>query len=339
MKPNDKRSENTHTQNIRAEIVNYNNILKEKHQWLKYQDIIGLGILLLVISFFITSSILYIFGYISWWVCILLNTLIISIAHEIEHDLIHNLYFRNNRIIHNVMMLAVWVLRPSTANPWVRRKLHFEHHKHSGTPEDMEERIVANGSRWGLMRLFMTADLTLSVMKLAFELRHSHNKKQLVILSLKTFFPITLAAWVLWYCFLGIHIVNWIFILSGNPIVWSSTQMAYIHYLNMATVILIVPNILWSFCLHFITSNLHYYGDIKRNNLIQQTQVLNSLWFLPFNLFCVNFGSTHGIHHFVVDEPFYIRQLSARVAHRVMKENGVRFNDFGTFIRANRWSK
>lgn len=53
--------------------------------------------------------------------------------------------------------------------------------------------------------------------------------------------------------------------------------------------------------------------------------------------FCFNFGSSHGIHHFVVKEPFYIRQLTVPVAHEVMREMGVRFNDFGTFERANRF--
>jgi hypothetical protein len=41
--------------------------------------------------------------------------------------------------------------------------------------------------------------------------------------------------------------------------------------------------------------------------VIQQTQVLNPWWMLPFQLFCFNFGSTHAIHHFVVRDPFYIR--------------------------------
>ena len=68
-----------------------------------------------------------------------------------------------------------------------------------------------------------------------------------------------------------------------------------------------------------------------------QTQVLNAKRFLPFQLFCFNFGSTHGIHHFVVGEPFYIRQLTAADAHKVMRENGVLFNDLGTFARANRY--
>ncbi len=65
-------------------------------------------------------------------------------------------------------------------------------------------------------------------------------------------------------------------------------------------------------------------------NVIQQTQVLNPWWMWPLQAFCFNFGSTHGIHHFVVKEPFYIRQMTAKVAHKVMAEMGVRFNDFGT---------
>jgi hypothetical protein len=39
----------------------------------------------------------------------------------------------------------------------------------------------------------------------------------------------------------------------------------------------------------------------------------------------------------VVSETFYIRQLTASKAHKVMKEQGVRFNDLGAFGRANRY--
>jgi hypothetical protein len=82
---------------------------------------------------------------------------------------------------------------------------------------------------------------------------------------------------------------------------------------------------------------MHYYGDVELGNVMQQCQVLNSKWMWPLQAFCFNFGSTHGIHHFVVKEPFYIRQMTAPVAHKVMAEMGVRFNDFGTFGRANRF--
>jgi hypothetical protein len=61
-------------------------------------------------------------------------------------------------------------------------------------------------------------------------------------------------------------------------------------------------------------------------------------WLWPLQAFCFNFGSTHGIHHFVVKEPFYIRQMTCVVAHKVMAQMGVRFNDFATFRRANRFA-
>ena len=108
--------------------------------------------------------------------------------------------------------------------------------------------------------------------------------------------------------------------------------------LDILIVVWIGPNVLRSFCLHFVSSNMHYHGDVTPGDVIQQTQVLNPWWLLPFQAFCFNFGSTHAIHHFVVKEPFYIRQWTAPTAHRVMREMGVRFNDFGTFVRANRWS-
>lgn len=144
---------------------------------------------------------------------------------------------------------------------------------------------------------------------------------------------------VIWYSFLIFHGINSYFILTGNPIIWSETMMNTIYFINISVVIIVGPNMLLSFFLHFISSSLHYHGDNESGNVIQETQVLNPWWLYPINFFCFNFGSTHAIHHLVVNEPFYIRQLSASVAHKVMKDMGVRFNDFGSFSRANRWNK
>ena len=107
---------------------------------------------------------------------------------------------------------------------------------------------------------------------------------------------------------------------------------------NTVAVLIFAPNLLRSFSINFISSNMHYFGDIEDGNFVQQCQVLNSKWFIIPHLFCFNFGSTHGIHHFVVRDPFYIRQMTAKKAHEVMRANGVRFNDLGTFKRANRWT-
>ena len=91
-----------------------------------------------------------------------------------------------------------------------------------------------------------------------------------------------------------------------------------------------------TFCLHFISSNMHYYGDNEPGKITEQCQVLNVWWLWPLQAFCFNFGSTHAIHHFVVRDPFYIRQMTASRAHEVLRAHGVRFNDLGTFRRANR---
>jgi hypothetical protein len=47
--------------------------------------------------------------------------------------------------------------------------------------------------------------------------------------------------------------------------------------------------------------------------------------------------SSHAIHHFFVAQPFYLRELVRRDAHAAMRSHGVRFDDLGTFSRANRW--
>ena len=100
-------------------------------------------------------------------------------------------------------------------------------------------------------------------------------------------------------------------------------------------VVIIAPNFLRSACLNLVTSYMHYYGNVR--NLLQQTQVIKGWFMWPFNLFCFNFSGTHSIHHFVIQQPFYLRQMVAESAHKLMKENGVRFNDFSTFNQGNRF--
>src|SRR5262249_15127832 len=149
--------------------------------------------------------------------------------------------------------------------------------------------------------------------------------------------PLGLISWGLWYAFLGFHGASGIGSLMGRGIDWSALTVTRMHWVDLLVVTWVAPNVLRTFCLHFVTSNMHYFGDVESGNVLLQTQVLNPWWLLPAQLFCFNFGSTHAIHHFVVKEPFYLRQMTAPVAHAVMREMGVRFNDFGTFRRGNRY--
>ena len=125
-------------------------------------------------------------------------------------------------------------------------------------------------------------------------------------------------------------------VVVGCGVAGSGALATVLRVVSFLTVVWIGPNVLRVACLHFISSNMHYYGDVEDGNVVEQTQVLNRWWLVPIQLFCANFGSTHGIHHFVPNDPFYVRQLTAKTAHPAMRNNGVRFNDLGTFRRANR---
>ncbi|NUU34569.1 fatty acid desaturase [Pseudomonas sp. C2B4] len=313
--------------------------LRERYPILKHQDALGAGILAFALAGMIGSAALYMTGHLPWWACLLLNGFFASLTHELEHDLIHSMYFRKQRVPHNLMMGLVWLARPSTINPWIRRHLHLNHHKVSGTETDMEERAITNGEPWGIARLLMVGDNMMSSFIRLLRAKTRAQKISIIQRTLKVYAPLALVHWGAWYVFLGFHAINGVAHLLGMPIEWSAATLSVMQVIDIAAVVIIGPNVLRTFCLHFISSNMHYYGDVEPGNVMQQCQVLNPWWLWPLQAFCFNFGSTHGIHHFVVKEPFYIRQMTAPVAHKVMREMGVRFNDFGTFGRANRFER
>jgi fatty acid desaturase len=311
--------------------------LRQRYPILNHQDALGASILAFALAGMIGSATLYLTGHMAWWVCLLLNAFFASLTHELEHDLIHSMYFRKQRVPHNLMMGLVWLARPSTINPWIRRHLHLNHHKVSGSETDVEERAITNGEPWGIARLLMVGDNIMSAFIRMLRANTWALKFSIIKRTLKAYAPLALMHWGAWYVFLGFHAANGIASLMGAPIEWSATTLSVMQVIDIAAVVIIGPNVLRTFCLHFISSNMHYYGDVEPGNVIQQTQVLNAWWLWPLQAFCFNFGSTHGIHHFVVKEPFYIRQMTAPLAHKVMREMGVRFNDIGTFSRANRF--
>jgi len=315
---------------IRAVIRQRGDELKRAHPWLQHQNVIGMAILVFSVLGIVMTTWFYLLGLVSAWVCIPAVAMLTSLLHELEHDLIHKLYFKKNMFVHNLMLLIVWIFRPGTINPWVRRRLHFLHHKTSGTSADIEERGIGNGRHYGLVRLFIMFDTFIGNI-FAVLLEGPRGKKRNHILRIMIAnAPFAILCALTWYGFLLFHLIDII-----GTWEWPEQVLILMNYINDIVVVLVGPFYLRSFCLNFISSNMHYYGDVK--TVGQQTQVLNA-WFLwPFQLFCFNFGSTHGIHHFVIAEPFYIRQLTASAAHKVMQDQGVRFNDFGTFLRVNRY--
>ncbi|MCK5893047.1 MAG: fatty acid desaturase [Endozoicomonadaceae bacterium] len=308
--------------------------LRTQHPILQYQNLLGMSILVLSFLGMLGLGLLYFYEVIPVWICVISTAVFASFTHELEHDLIHKQYFRKNPFMHNFMMLMVWMLRPNTVNPWYRRSIHLLHHKTSGTEQDLEERLLGNGMGNKFLRFFVMADGLLGIL-----LRMGILKAEVKRFNLKEFltaaFPFATFHFLIWHVFLAYHCTFfWLAVLDVSVVapVWLEQVMVIINFM---TVVLIGPNVLRSFCLNFITSYMHYYGGVT--NILQQTQILKP-WFLwPMQLFCFNFGSTHAIHHFVVDQPFYIRSMLVNVAHKVMTENGVRYNDLTTFFSANRY--
>jgi fatty acid desaturase len=327
------------TARVRAAVAAAGDELRRRHRWLRHQDAIGLGILLMSVAGMGTCAWLYAQGVLPAWGCVPLVAVFASLIHELEHDLIHYMYFRNRPVMHNLMLAVGWLARPSTINPWIRRHIHLHHHKHSGTRTDVEERGITNGEPWGVRRLLMIGDGMLSVLFGALAKPDLGRGLRTVLRGLAAYFPVGWFHFAVWYWFLAFHAADGLGGLLGAPVAWSETTLARMQVVDFLTVVLVGPNVLRSFCLHFVSSNMHYYGDVEDRNIMQQTQVWNRWWLLPFHLFCFNFGSTHAIHHFYVKDPFYVRQWTARRAHAVMQEVGVRFNDFDTFYRANRYRR
>lgn len=322
---------------IKTAILAEGDRLRARYPILQHQDFLGFGLLLLCIASMAGLAALYLNHLMAWFIVIPLMAMVLSITHELEHDLIHSMYFRKNKFMHNLMMALVWLCRPSTINPWARRHLHLHHHLHSGTETDVEERSITNGMPFSLSRLWMMFDLNWGLKLRAMRLPASLRKRALTRIEAGNL-PLATAFWLAWHGYLLFWVAEGFARLAGVQLPWPQWLIHNLDAYNALAVLVLAPNLLRSFSINFISSNMHYYGDVEDGNFVQQCQVLNSKWFIVPHLFCFNFGSTHAIHHFVVRDPFYIRQLTARKAHAVMKANGVRFNDWGTFRRANRFA-
>ena len=342
-------SHQEHTSKIRREIAASYRELKEDYPILKKQNTIGLLIFTFAVVVSLFMGYLWYINVIPAWVLILVNAFVFGVLHELEHDLIHFMYFKNNKFVHNFMLAWIWILRPLTLNPWFRRTLHFHHHRFSGTLHDVEERGVTNGEKWSLKRLLFTPDLVLGnlfrVKVLFSDIKSEVDKGNLKLetankLKLYGIFgliPLTILSHVILYFFSIDLVLDFLATKFNTNFVFPEVIKSTLNWLNPFIYIVLLPNLLRQFCLHFITSNLHYFGDVEKGNVIEQTQILNVWWTYPFQVFCFFFGWTHAIHHFVVNETFYVRHITRKRAHKIMKENGVRFNDLGTFKRANRF--
>ena len=310
---------------IRATIRNEEMKLRQAHPWLRHQNLIGASLLLLSVSFFLLCSISYFRGIIPGWLCILLNAFFLSIGHEVEHDLIHQLYFSHQNFIRHFLLGLGWLTRITTINPWVRIRIHNYHHQHSGDPTDAEERLIGNGMEYrGIKRwLVMLGPWFAPIQARGLLKSGCPFGVGLMVFSLFPMVVLTTGFIIYW----GLLQVP-----SLENMLWGAGQLPLWNAIFIAWVI---PNLLRMFCLQFVSSSIHFFGDVS--GVCQQTQVFKAWYWLPLQIFCFNFGATHALHHIYPNQPFYIRQWLASRVYPVMLANGIRFNDIGTFRRNNRY--
>ncbi|KZN46390.1 fatty acid desaturase [Pseudoalteromonas luteoviolacea] len=303
--------------------------LRARYPILEKQNSIAMVSLLLSLCSFIGIATLYYFAVIPAWLSIILVAFITSIVHELEHDLLHKQYFSKRPLIHNFMMLIVWLMRPNTVNPWYRRKIHLHHHKVSGTSQDLEERLVGNGIQSPFLRAVVILDgllgLLINSKRFSKEIR---GFKFLQVFNAGA--PLATAYFAVLYGVIAYYALQ--FVMPFTLPAWGAELLAVAEFLM---VVLILPNMIRSASLNLITSSMHYYGGVT--NVLEQTHVITSRWFLPFQLFCFDFGRTHTIHHFVPNQPFYIRQLISKKIRPIMAQHGVRFDDLHSLKHANKY--
>jgi fatty acid desaturase len=344
---------------IRRAILDAGDDLRAAHPWLEpAQDAIGATLLLGALAANVAVALAFAKGALGWPATVITAALAQSILHELEHDLIHACYFakRWGAAAVNAALALVYAPRLSTINPWARRRLHLNHHNAAGTPPDMEERAITNGMAWDARRLLCTGDNLLAIaLRPAESMRElreyvrslpeadpSVNKEgwlkeraaAVVRNALFGYLPLGGLHYGLWYAFLADMALKAVGFNGGAGLLGASTGLLCRAVTTYAAAFG-ASNFLRTFCLHIVSSNIHYVG-IARGDVLNQTQVWTHPATWPAQLFCFCFGATHAIHHFVVRDPFYIRHLIAPRVLPVMKANGVRFNDFGTFGRANR---
>jgi fatty acid desaturase len=315
---------------ITAAIKEADRDLRRRWSLLQYQDAIGLGFFHVSTTVTVVSSVLYIQGVGPSWACLMVNAICLSLLREIEHDLIHNLYFARRPFIQNLLMLAVWPFLGNLPHPWYRRRIHLLHHRTSGHDEDLEERLIGNGMTFGPLKVLAMIEPGLASLFRQKELRQIpfYNGREF----LRALFPVAIFYVVTWYGWLVVHAAVIAGAAAGLPFLRQDDDV--LRSLDTVAVVFLLPNLIRQVSVQILSSSMHYFGDVESR--LQETYVLNAWWTLPLQIFACNFGSTHTIHHFVVTQPFYLRQLVARQAHAAFRKYGVRYNDTAAVLRGNR---
>jgi fatty acid desaturase len=309
--------------------------LRKTYPFLKHQDLIGAIIFTGSLSLVALFSYLYLIGYLSVILTIIFIAIPISFLHELEHDIIHNLYFKQYRWLQNIMFFFIWITKLH-GSPWYRRQLHLKHHLLSGQVNDAEERLIGLGLTPNYKRMAVSLH-PFGGLLVSDDISRDAKYLNQVTMKLKNA-PTALIFLFLTRTYLTYQILFIIYSYFNYDIHSIYGMNKFYPIIHALTICICLPNLFRQGCLVVMSNSCHYYGDIPLNTVYYQNQILDSWLVLPFQLFCCNFGATHIIHHYVVSQPFYIRHFTGRAIKDMMVKLGVRNNDFGILWRNNRYT-
>lgn len=285
-------------------------------------DLVAFGFWVLSFVGIAVAALLFLQLGLPWPLAVVAVAFCTATLHELEHDLIHELYFDDRPALRQLVLFSIW-LGKGSLDPWSRGRIHRFHHAVSGQDEDVEERLIGLGLPWGWRRALVTLSPVGSALLVpeiirAVRARAAEGGPRLDI-SAPVWWPIMRAANV---AIFGLPALLLILALAGQGWAWS------------VIVLWVLPNMLRHSAIVLMSSNSHYMG-IPRSELALQNQILDHWVFWPAQLFCWNFGATHVLHHFVVKQPFWRRTLAFRRLRPTLVANGMPTNDLWTFARAN----
>lgn len=309
--------------------------LRSRHPWLRYQDTLGaLGMIVSVLGV-AAGYWLHLSDENNMGRCIVAVLTIVfftSILHEMEHDLIHSLYFSRIPFLKDLSFFIIWVSKLN-ANPWWRKTMHLKHHIFSGQTCDAEERLIGLGMPFGIMRMIVTMH-PFGAMLITAGIRRDSSYFNLDQMIRWSAVPATIN--IIMNKLLLAYVVA-IYVYGDSysahlPFLphWLYWWIKKFHLLSF------LPNCIRQSSIVLMSTLSHYYGDIPTKSVFYQNQVLDHWALIPFQFCCFNFGATHIVHHYVPNQPFYLRQMVYSSGVReFMIALGVRHNDLGIVARSN----
>ena len=107
------------TRTIREAIAAADADLVARQPWLGRVDAVALALFLGAWVWMGAAAALWGLGGLPGWATVPLIALGLSVLHELEHDLIHRLYFQGRRRLYHAVMAGIW-LGKCSLDPWSR---------------------------------------------------------------------------------------------------------------------------------------------------------------------------------------------------------------------------